>query len=111
MDLSPISAAGMSSSTMAAAAGVRANQTPAQQRAAVSGQFEAIMLRQLLGDSLGDLMGGEKDAAGGIYGYMLTDVFASKLAAGGGMGLAKVISSQLAPKAEAAPAAEQKDTL
>jgi Rod binding domain-containing protein len=111
MDLSPISAAGMASSTMAAAAGVHANQTPAQQRTAVAGQFEAIMLRQLLGDSMGALMGGDNSAAGGIYGYMLTDVFASKLAAGGGMGLSKVISSQLAPRAEIEPTLEQKDTL
>jgi Rod binding domain-containing protein len=111
MDLSPISAVGMASSTMAAAAGVHANQTPEQQRAAVSGQFEAIMLRQLLGDSMSSLMGGEDTAAGGIYGYMLTDVFASKLAAGGGMGLSKVISSQLAPRPEIEPMSEQKDTL
>jgi Rod binding domain-containing protein len=110
MDLSPISAAGLASSSFAAAAGVHPNQTPAEQRAAVAGQFEAIMLRQLMGDTMAAMMGGEDSPAGSIYGYMLTDVFYSKLAAGGGMGLARVISQQLAPRAEAQAAAEAKDT-
>jgi len=57
-------------------------------------------------------MGGEDSPAGSVYGYMVTDVFASKLAAGGGMGLAKVIAQQLTPRGEApAAAASDKDTL
>jgi len=97
MDLSPISSAAALGGLDQAPV-VRANQSPAEQRAAVAGQFEAIMLRQMLGDSVGKMLGGEDSAAGSIYGYMLTDVFASKLAAGGGMGLAKVIAGQLAPR-------------
>ena len=103
MDLSPISSvaaqAGLAGSPV-----VRANQSPAEQRAAVAGQFEAIMLRQMLSQSVGNMLGGEDSTSGSIYGYMLTDVFASKLASGGGMGLAKVIAGQLAPKGAAAAA-------
>src|SRR5580704_14865765 len=100
MDLSAISAVGMQSGTLGGTS-LRANQTPAEQRKAVAGEFEAIMLRQLLGNSLGDMMGGEDSAAGSVYGYMVSDVFASKLAAGGGMGLAKVIAQQFTPRGEA----------
>ena len=111
MDLSPITASAMQAGTFEGPA-VRANQTPAEQRKAVAGQFEAIMLRQLLGNSLGSMMGGDDSPAGSVYGYMVTDVFASKLAAGGGMGLAKVIAQQLTPRGEApAAAASDKDTL
>jgi flagellar protein FlgJ len=77
---------------------VRANQTPAAQRKAVAAQFEAIMLRQFLQDSVGSMMGGGKDASGNVYGYLLTDVFAQQLSAGGGLGLSKVIQQQLTPR-------------
>lgn len=75
-----------------------ANQPPAAQARAVAGQFEAIMLRQFLQESVGSMMGSGKEAGGSVYGYMLTDVFASQLAAGGGLGLSKVIEQQLTPR-------------
>jgi Rod binding domain-containing protein len=100
MDLSSIDTARMSGGALGPGI-VRPDQTPAQQRAAVAGQFEAIMLRQLLSESVGAMVGGDDSASGSIYGYMLTDVLSSKLAAGGGMGLSKMIARQLAPVGEA----------
>ena len=77
---------------------VRANQSPAGQVKGVAGQFEAIMLRQFLQESVGSMMGSGKEAGGSVYGYLLTDVFASQLSAGGGLGLTKVIEQQLSPR-------------
>jgi Rod binding domain-containing protein len=78
------------------------NEPPAVQRKVVAGQFEAILLRQFLSQSVGSMMGGEDTAQGSVYSYMLTDALAQKLAAGGGMGLSKVIEQQLKPAGEPA---------
>jgi Rod binding domain-containing protein len=94
MNVSPINAAATHGDALGGGV-VRANQSPEQQRAAVAGQFEAIMLRQFLSDSVGAMLGGDNSPAGSVYGYLVTDVFASKLAAGGGMGMAKMIEQQL----------------
>ncbi len=82
------------------AVGLHKGQSPAEQRKAVAGQFEAIMLRQMLSQSVGQMMGGEDSPAGSTYGYMLTDAFAQKLSQGGGMGLGSVIERQLTPAGE-----------
>lgn len=81
---------------------------PAEQRAAVAGQFEAILVRQLLGPTLTRVLGSEGGAAAGVYGDMLTDVIATKLTSAGGLGLGRLIAQQLTPRgqlaADAAPA-------
>jgi Rod binding domain-containing protein len=79
------------------------NQPPAVQRKIVAGQFEAILLRQFLSESVGSMMGGDGSAQGSVYGYMLTDTLSQKLAAGGGMGLSKIIAQQLKPVGEDPP--------
>lgn len=76
---------------------LRAAHTPAQQRKVVAGQFEAIMMREMLGKSVGEMMGGDDTPAGSIYGYLISDTLSQKLAEGGGMGLAGVIEQQLTP--------------
>ena len=76
----------------------RGNLSPTEQRAAVSSQFEAILLRQFLQDSVGSMMGGADNASGNVYGYMLTDSLAQKLSEGHGMGLAPLIAKQLTPR-------------
>lgn len=87
-----------------------ANLPQDQQLKSVSNQFESILLRQFLQDSVGKIMGGEESgAAGNMYGYMLTDVLASKISEGGGMGLSAVIQKQLSPRA-AVHAGAQKPT-
>lgn len=84
-----------------------------EQVKAVSAQFEAILLRQFLQDSVGSIMGGENAGPGGsVYGYMLTDVLAGQLSAAGGLGLSSILQQQLTPRGSAsAPdaAAAQKD--
>ena len=76
----------------------RGTLQPAEQRAAVASQFEAILLRQFLQDSVGSMLGGDKGASGNVYGYMLTDSLADKLSEGKGMGLAPMLAKQLAPR-------------
>jgi flagellar protein FlgJ len=78
---------------------------PAEQRAAVAAQFEAILVRQLLGPTMNSLLGGaESGAAGAVYGDMLADNIAQQLSAGPGLGLGRFLQRQLTP-ASAAPAA------
>lgn len=81
----------------------RGNLDPAEQRQAVGEQFEAILVRQFLQQSLGSLLGDGQAGGGGVYGYMLTDTLAQKLAEGGGMGLAPVIARQLTPRGAPVP--------
>lgn len=82
------------------------NAAPAEQRAAVAAQFEAIMVRQLLGPTLTKMFGSGEGPAAGVYGDMLTNALATQLTAGPGLGLGRIIEQQLAPPtAHRAPAA------
>lgn len=87
----------------------RGNLDPAEQRAAVAGQFEAILLRQFLQESVGSMMGGKSGdgGGGGVYGFMLTDTLADKLSQGRGMGIAPMIAKQLTPRGISDDAANQ----
>ena len=107
MAISPILPPAHSSLAHDLAALKRGNLNPAEQRAAVAGQFEAILLRQFLSESIGSMMGDKKggggsggSAGGGgsVYGFMLTDTLADKLSEGRGMGLAPMIAKQLTPR-------------
>ena len=71
-------------------------------------QFEAILVRQLLAPSIDPLMNGSSlgssqggGSGGGVYGYLLTDSLAGSIAAGGGLGLASVLSRQFTSAADA----------
>jgi len=74
--------------------------SPAEQRAAVASQFEAVLVRQLLGKTMSSMLGSASgdSAAGGVYGDMLTDTFAQQLTAGRGLGLGRMIEQQLTPR-------------
>ena len=88
------------------AAAVR-NATPAAQRAAVAAQFEAILVRQLLGKTMNSMLGGaESGAAGSVYGDMLADTMSQQLTAGRGLGLSRFIEQQLTPRGAEVPPAE-----
>ena len=80
------------------------NATPAEQRASVAGQFEAILVRQMLGKTLTSMVGNSGGAATSVYGDLLTESFAQQLTAGKGLGLARVIEKQLTPRTPAHPA-------
>ncbi|MFA6286573.1 MAG: flagellar biosynthesis protein FlgJ [Opitutaceae bacterium] len=110
MSIDPVSA--LSSSTgsapMTADDTTAHRPTPAELTRA-SQQFEAIMIRQLLAPAIEPMMNGgslgggsDSGSGGGVYGYMLTDVLATSISQGGGLGLSGVISKQLSPAVTAA---------
>lgn len=87
------------------------NATPAVQRAAAAAQFEAILVRQMLGPTMKSMLGGEESgAAGSVYGDMLADTMAQQLTSGRGLGLSKFIEQQLTPRGAAVPAADEPKT-
>ena len=59
----------------------------------VSQQFESILLRQFLSESMKSLL--EGGPSGQVYGYMLTDSLADSISKGGGLGLCSVLQAQL----------------
>src|SRR5262245_52171188 len=74
-----------------------------EQVKAAAGQFEAILVRQFLEQSVGNLLGGASGGPGAsVYGYMLTDVLATQLTAGGGLGFGSILERQLTPRASLA---------
>ena len=79
----------------------RVTGTPEAQRRQVAAQFEAILVRQLLGKSVGSMLGGDDSVSGSVYGDMMTDVLARKLTDGGGLGLGRLIERQLTPRGPA----------
>ena len=112
MSVAPISHATNAAAASLAAGGnssAMRNLPQSEQIKAAAGQFEAMMLRQLLQDSVGKLAGGEK-SGGGMYGFMMTDVLANQLSAGGGLGLSKVFAQQLTPKGMQLDATDAKGT-
>jgi Rod binding domain-containing protein len=115
MAISPVSPAAHTHTVHDLAALKRGNLSPAEQREAVAGQFEAILLRQFLQESVGSMMGGGKgkggDGGGGnVYSYMLTDTLADKLSQGRGMGIAPMIAKQLTPRGSIMDAVNQEAT-
>lgn len=74
--------------------------TPEAQRAAVAKQFEAILVRQMLGKTLNSMLGGEGGGvSGSVYGDLLGDTISQQLTAGPGLGLGRFIEKQLTPNA------------
>lgn len=80
-------------------------RSTAAERQKAAAQFEAILVRQLLSQSLTSMLGSEKGAATSVYGDMLTDTLAQQLTAGPGLGLGRMIATQLAPRGTPATAA------
>ncbi len=105
MSIAPITSSQAPAPAGFNAAAIR-NATPAAQRTAVAAQFEAILVRQMLGQTMNSMLGGSgAGAAGGVYGDMLTDTFAQQLTAGRGLGLSRFIEQQLTPRGELVPPA------
>ena len=79
---------------------------PSDPGKAAAQQFEAILVRQLLGDALKPTLGaaGGGEAPGSdVYQYLVTDVVAQSVAQGGGLGIAKMLMPQLTPKHAVTP--------
>lgn len=106
MNVSAVSSAQPSAATVAtlmSQPGRLQNLPQSEQVKAVAGQFEAILLRQFLQESVGSIMGGKDGGpSGSIYGYLLTDVLSNQLSAAGGLGLGRVLEHQLTPRAPSA---------
>ena len=90
------------------------NAPAAEQRKQVAAQFEAVLVRQLLGKTMTSLLSSESSGvAGSVYGDMLADTLAQQLTAGQGMGLGRFLEQQLTPKGAATteePAEEGKQS-
>lgn len=91
--------------TAATGEGARRPDQAAEDRKKVSGQFEAILVRQLLSESVGSMLGSAGGSGGNVYGYMLTDVLSEKLTAGQGLGLGRMLEQQLSPRGQPASSA------
>lgn len=101
MSVAPITSASAPTAPARFNAAAVRNADPATQRAAVAQQFEAVLVRQLLGKTMNSMLGGGKgDVSGSVYGDMLTDTLAQQLTAGRGLGLGKMIEQQLTPRGE-----------
>src|SRR5688572_19600942 len=105
MSVAPINPNTAAAATLAASGKPQAlrNLPQSEQVKAAAGQFEAIILRQMLQDSIGKIAG--EGASGNVYGFMLTDVIANKLSEGGGLGLSGMLEKQLTPRAPKVPQA------
>jgi Rod binding domain-containing protein len=75
---------------------------PAEQRHQVAQQFEAILVRQLLGKTMTSMLSNEGEGTGGtsasVFGDLLTDSLAQKLSQGQGLGLGRMLEKQLTPR-------------
>lgn len=79
------------------------NADPAEQRKEVAKQFEAILVRQLLGPTMTSMLGKDGGVASNVYGDMMTDSMAQQLTRGGGFGLSGMLERQLAPRTPHVP--------
>ena len=66
--------------------------------AKASQQFESILLRQFLSESMKSLLQG--GPTGQVYGYLLTDSLAGSISEAGGLGLCSVLQAQLGPETD-----------
>jgi Rod binding domain-containing protein len=67
-------------------------------------QFESILLRQFLSESMKPLL--QEGPAGQVYGYLLTDSLAGSIASAGGLGLSSILQAQLGTAEPVAPLAD-----
>lgn len=106
MNVAPVSSAHLLSSLSPEPSLQNATGNTDEDRKKVAAQFEAVLVRQLLAPALNGMMAGGEGGAGGggVYGYMLTDLLASKITEGQGLGLGSTIARQLSPRGASAAA-------
>jgi Rod binding domain-containing protein len=68
-------------------------------------QFEAILVRQMLSESMKSLIDGPEGQQS--YGYFISEALSDGITKGGGMGLRSVLEAQLRGQGEARQAAER----
>jgi len=72
----------------------------------VARQFEAILVRQMLSESMKSVLEHGKD--GQVYGYFISEALADGITKGGGLGLRSILESQLRQQVQ--PESAQKVT-
>jgi len=75
-----------------------------QKAAAVSGQFESLLVKQYLKQALKPMFKGifnESGGASGMYRHMFTDAMAESIAQGGGFGISSMLQMHLNKKIDA----------
>ena len=80
-----------------------------QKAAAVSGQFESLLVKQYLKQALKPMFKGifnESGGASGMYRHMFTDAMAESIAQGGGFGISSMLQMHLNKKIDADEGAE-----
>jgi flagellar protein FlgJ len=96
MNLPPITSSGASLASISpevSLAGGSTGLSAASNSQEVARQFEAILMRQMLSESMKSFV--EQGQAGQVYGYFITDALAETLTKGGGLGIRSVIEAQL----------------
>lgn len=99
MNVAPLNALSAADQVPVTGSAIRPAATAQSDAQKVAAQFEAILVRQMIGPALESAMGGGGQAGGGgTYSYMLTDTIANQLTSGRGLGLAPMIAQQLTPR-------------
>ena len=76
-----------------------ASAPPAPEKlAGAAQQFEGILLRQFLSESMKPLLQG--GPGGQVYGYLLTESLTSSLVKAGGLGLSSILQAQFAQQSK-----------
>lgn len=87
MNVQPITSATQALPDAAAAASAKSDKTKEAAQ-----NFEAILLRQFLSESMKSLL---QDGPGGqVYGYLITESLAGSMAKAGGLGLSSILQTQ-----------------
>ncbi len=73
--------------------------------AEVARQFEAILVRQMLSESMKSVLEHGKD--GQVYGYYISEALADGITKGGGLGLRPILESQLRQQTATQPSNTQ----
>jgi len=84
-----------------------------QKAAAVSGQFESLLVKQYLKKALKPMFKGifnENGGASGMYRHMFTDAMAESIAQGGGFGISSMLQMHLNKKVDAESTELMKNT-
>jgi len=92
MDITSIASNLMKGSELGTGAAPAAKATK-EEIGKTASQFEGILVRQFLGESMKNLL--EKGPSGQVCGYLITDSLANGICKGGGFGLAHILQSQL----------------
>ena len=79
---------------------------PTRDPSELARQFEGILVRQMLAESMKSLRDGPKGQQS--YGYFISEALSDGITKGGGLGLRSVLESQLRGQGEVRRAAEQR---